>query len=152
MGGCASIPDLLNAFEQHCIKVHKPKSTVLFRRGRKSFGMFVLFSGEVTLDFENEGTRTIDHTYGPGALLGLPATLTKRAYTMTAIVAEDAELGFIPYRTLESLLRDRSDICQLVLLLLSERISESQRIAKLLLSRKTRRSPLAHQSQRTLVA
>jgi hypothetical protein len=36
-----------------------------------------------------------DRSYGPGALVGLPSTLNRRNYFMTATVTEDAELVMI---------------------------------------------------------
>jgi len=38
--------DLLAFLEQHCEKVCKPKSTVLFNRGEKAFGVFLVLSGK----------------------------------------------------------------------------------------------------------
>jgi CRP-like cAMP-binding protein len=54
--------------------------------------MFVVFSGKVSLDFGVDSSLV--RTYGIGALVGLPATITRRNYSMTATVTEDAELGF----------------------------------------------------------
>jgi hypothetical protein len=42
--------DLYAALEKCCDRVRKPRSTVLFRRGEKAFGMFLVFRGMVTLD------------------------------------------------------------------------------------------------------
>jgi len=44
-------PDLHAMVVQHCERVRKPRSTVLFRRGEKAFGMFLIRSGTVSLDF-----------------------------------------------------------------------------------------------------
>jgi len=80
------------ALEQGCEKIRKPRYTVLFRRGEKAIGIFLVFSGKVSLDFGVDSP--LARTYGPGALVGLPATVTGRNYSMTATVTEDAELGF----------------------------------------------------------
>ena len=62
--------------EQHSEKVFKPKSTVLFRRGDKACGMFVVFSGRVRLDLGVDAL--LARSYGAGALVGLPSTITPR--------------------------------------------------------------------------
>jgi CRP-like cAMP-binding protein len=100
-------------------------------RGEKAFGIFVIFSGNVRLDFGNDAS--IGRCYGPGALVGLPATLTKRAYSTTATVAEDAELGFLRPQVLESMIRENPDLCRELLTILSERMFEIQQLQETLL-------------------
>jgi len=104
--------------------VHKPKSTVLFRRGDKASGMFVVPSGKVSLDLGVDSA--LSHSCGEGALVGLPSTLTRRNYSMTATVTEDAELGYWTPEELESLLRKQPDLCQPLLQILGERIAEDR--------------------------
>ena len=126
-------PDLFAAVENCCEKVRRPKSTVLFRRGEKAGRMFVVLGGRVSLDFGVDAVFA--RSYGPGALVGLPATLTKSAYSMTATVTEDAELGCWPSAALDSLLRERPDLCRQLLAILGERLAENQQITKALLGR-----------------
>jgi|HubBroStandDraft_6_1064221.scaffolds.fasta_scaffold03926_7 CRP-like cAMP-binding protein len=125
--------NLQTALAQECEKVRKPKGTVLFQRGKESFGMFVVLSGKVCLDFGVDSPFT--RTYSAGALLGLPATLTGRNYNMTATVTENAELGFWGRQQLNALLRKHPDYCRALLEILGERMSENQKIAKSLLMR-----------------
>ena|ERR1700758_4977178 len=73
-------PDLHAALEQRCKRVRKPRSTVLFRRGERAFGMFLILRGAISLDFGVDCSVGLANTYGPGALVGLPATLTGRGY------------------------------------------------------------------------
>jgi hypothetical protein len=42
--------------------------------------MFRIFSGTVSLDFGVDSSAGLANTYAPGALVGLPATLTGRDY------------------------------------------------------------------------
>jgi CRP-like cAMP-binding protein len=131
---CFATPtNLQTALEQHCERISKPRSTVLFRCGEKAFGLFVVFSGNVSLGFGVESALT--RSYGPGALVGLPATLTGRSYCMTATVTEDAELGFCSLETLDSLLCKRPDLCRQLLTVLGERMAENSEMQKALLNR-----------------
>ena len=104
MACCISAFDLPTLLEQHCEKICKPKGTVLFRRGEKAFGVLLVLSGRVSLDAGID--KVPARSYGAGALVGLPATLTKANYSMTAPVTEDAELGFLSPQTLDSLMQD----------------------------------------------
>jgi len=123
--------ELQFALEQRCEKVRKAKSAVLFRRGEKGSGMFVILSGKVNLDFGVDSPLT--RSYGPGALLGLPATITRSNYSMTATVTEDAELGFLTSTALDSLLREHSDLCKPLLAILGQRVIENNEMQKALL-------------------
>ena len=92
MAGDIASANLQTILEQRCEKVRKPRFNVLFRHGDRASGMFVVLSGKVSLGFGDNSD--FDRSYGPGALVGLPSTLTQRNYCMTATVTEDAELGF----------------------------------------------------------
>ncbi len=110
--------------EQRSEKIHKTKSTVLFRRGDKASGMFVVPSGRVSLDL---GVNSLlARSYGVGTLVGLPSTITRQTYSMTATVTEDAELGFLSPNGLEALLRECPDLYQPLLVILGEKIAESR--------------------------
>jgi len=119
--------------EQRSERVHKPKSTVLFRRGDKAFGMFVVLSGKVSLDLGVDSVA--GRSYGAGALVGLPSTITRQDYSMTATVTEDAELGFVSPEALEALLHKCPDLYQPLLVILSEKIAEGREDERVLLNR-----------------
>lgn len=135
----AAYPNPVNlqlALEQRGEKTCKPKGSVLFRRGEKATGLFVVLSGRVSLDL---GVDTaLARSYGPGALLGLPATLTRSNHSMTATVTEDAELGFWTADALDLLLRKRPDLCRQLLAILGERMAESQQVLKGMLDKEKR--------------
>ena len=121
---------LQNTLEQKGDRLLKRKGEVLFRRGEQAFLMFVVLSGKVSLDFGVDSP--LSRCYGPGALVGLPATLTRRSYRMNATVIEDAELSVWSFTTLDSLLRKRPEFCQQMLTILGEKMAESQAMAKTL--------------------
>lgn len=126
---------LQNTLEQNGKRLFKPRGEVLFRRGEEALMMFVLLSGNVRLDFGVDSP--LARCYGPGALVGLPATLTGRAYRMTATVTQDAELSAWSRSALDILLRKRRDFCQQLLVILGEKMAESQALAKSLAYRET---------------
>lgn len=133
MSTCTASLDLALFLEEHCARIRRLRSTVLFRRGEKAFGVFLVFSGKVSLDPEIPQTP-VRH-YGAGALVGVPATLTRHNYAMTATVIEDAELGFLPPQVLDPLMKSNPEFCQELLKLLSERMLEIQQLHKALLQK-----------------
>lgn len=117
----SSLPqDLQTVLEACCTKFNEPNQTVLFRRGEAAFGMFLVLKGKVSLDFGVDGPNLLNTTYGPVALVGLPAALTGHNYSMTATVTEDAEVGFISRKTLQDLLHSRPEFRQQVFTILIE--------------------------------
>ena len=123
--------DLYAALQQRCERVRKPRLTVLFRRGEKAFGVFLVFRGTVSLDFGVDASTAL--ACGPGTLVGLPASLTRTNYSMTATVTDDAELGFLTLQALVSLLRKHPDLCQQLLTILSAKVAHSEQVTKALL-------------------
>lgn len=122
MANAVATDNLQEILEQQSIKLSRPASTVLFRRGEAAAGMFVVLSGKVSLDLGFDSG--LARCYGPGAVVGLPSTLTRHNYTKTATVKEDAKLGFWSPEALDSLLRERPDLCRPLLAILGERIAE----------------------------
>lgn len=64
------------ALEQRCERIQMQKGSVLFRRGEKATGFFVVLRGKVSWDLKVD--TAFARSYCPCALSGLPATLTKR--------------------------------------------------------------------------
>lgn len=122
--------DVLVELQQNCEVVRKPKHTVLFKRGQAAFGMFLVMRGKVTLDFGVDGSCSLNGAYGPGALVGLPATLTGRTYSMTATVTDNAELGFISSKGLKGILRQQPKLCRQLLDILSAKITHTYQMTK----------------------
>ena len=136
MANCSVSPDeLYAALEQCCERVRKPRWTVLFRRGEKAHGMFLVLNGSVNLDFGVDAAAALGSTCGPGALVGLPATLSGGRYSMTATVTEQAELGLIRTPVLFTLLRERPELCQQLLTILSAKLDHTDQVRRAILSR-----------------
>ena len=94
--------------------------------------MFVVLSGRVRLDLGVDSL--LARAYGAGALVGLPSTITRQDYSMTATVMEDAELGFVSPDEFEALLREHPDLYHPLLVMLGEKVAESREDEKALLA------------------
>jgi CRP-like cAMP-binding protein len=125
--------NLHHVLENESEMVHKTKSTVLFRHGEKASGMFVVLSGKVRLDLGVDSA--VGRTCGQGALVGLPSTVTRQNYSMTATVTEDADLGYWSPDALDSLLHTHPDFCQPLLAILGAKIAENHEVERALLTR-----------------
>jgi CRP-like cAMP-binding protein len=93
--------------------------TVLFREGEPVRGLFLLAGGTVRLSLGKNGKSIIYRLARPKYILGLPATLLHRPYSLTATVEEDAEFYFVDSRVAMDYLRLHADMCMHVLEFLS---------------------------------
>lgn len=73
-----------------------PKGATLFVEGQTARGVFILCSGRVKLSTSSaDGKTLILRISEPGEVLGLPATVTGKAYELTADVIEPTQANFI---------------------------------------------------------
>jgi CRP-like cAMP-binding protein len=117
-------PELKAELEQRAIVVFKPKGTILFRRGEDVSGVFLIRSGRVSLALDCETPLYPARVLGPGAIAGLPATVSGNPYSLTAKVVDDAELAFVPRDAVLECLQNNPPLCFQVMDLLSGEISD----------------------------
>jgi len=102
--------------------VHKAKGSYLFREHQAVAGVYLVRSGQIKLTLKSEHKRICLMLAGPDYVLGLPATLANRAYSLTAQVTEDADFAFVPHRKALALLRDDPQLCFRVVRMLSDEV------------------------------
>jgi CRP-like cAMP-binding protein len=102
----------------------KPAGTTLFQRGDEVAGVFLIEQGKVKLTLDGHSNGYAARKLGPGAVLGLPATLSGSSYSLTAEVVEDAQFAFIPRERMLEFLRMNPLLCFQVTQVLSEELFE----------------------------
>jgi CRP-like cAMP-binding protein len=104
--------------------VSKPKGTILFRRGDRVSGLFLILRGKVSLGLESESSVFPTRTLPAGCIAGLPGTVSGNPYSLTAEVIQDAELAFVPRKAVLDILHQDSVLCFQVMEMLSGEISQ----------------------------
>ncbi len=105
-------PELQQALEALAKTVTKKKGTVLFRQGNTAKGVYLLRSGKAVLSVHSKGTgMMVPRAVGPGSVLGLPANICGKPYSLTAETLEDCELGFVDRAKIVKLLRKDGQLC-----------------------------------------
>jgi CRP-like cAMP-binding protein len=117
-------PGLKAELEQMATVVLKRKGTILFERGEDVSGLFLIHSGRVSLTLDCETTLYPPRILGPGAIAGLPATVSGNPYSLTAKVVDDAELAFVPRDAVVQCLQNNPTLCFEVMDMLSGEISD----------------------------
>lgn len=105
--------------------VSMPSGTLLFRCGDPVSGIFVIRSGTVNMYLDSGVHTHLAKTLGPGEIAGLPAALTG-VYSLSAQVAEDAVLGFIPAPVVSALLERSPHLCLLAARAMSDEIARTR--------------------------
>ena len=116
--------ELTQHLERLATIVHKPKGTILFRRGDPASGLYLIHRGEVSLTINCDDAFFPPKILTGGCLVGLPGTISGNPYSLTAEVVKDAELAFIPRPAVLDLLQRNSPLCFQVMEMLSDEISQ----------------------------
>jgi CRP/FNR family cyclic AMP-dependent transcriptional regulator len=88
-----------------------PRGATLFVEGQAARGVFILCSGRVKLSTTSiDGRTLIVRIAEPGEVLGLPATVTGKAYELTADVIEPAQANFISRTDFLNFLREHGEV------------------------------------------
>jgi CRP-like cAMP-binding protein len=96
------------------------RGKVLFERGQKAYGLFLLQSGSARLSVPPALARSV----GPGSLLGVPGTLSKGVYSLSAELLEESSVLFVPAERVSALTVEHPEIGFQLVQLLSREIQE----------------------------
>ena len=103
--------------------VERKASEFVFHQGEKPHGCYLIKSGEMRLSMESStGQKIMDWTVGQGCLVGLPATINGRVYSLTCEVIEDAELVYLSRQDLALMMKSETAAAMKLLDILSSEI------------------------------
>src|SRR6266542_6083062 len=131
MPGTKLSPELSRELRATSRVVKRKKGAILFQAGARARGAFVVRSGRLRLQLDGAAGLYPPRILGPGAMLGLPATVSGEPYSLTAEVVQDCDLNFIPRKALLALLRRNTTAALQILQILSEEIYQMRNTAKL---------------------
>jgi CRP-like cAMP-binding protein len=134
-------PELQGELEHLATSVLKPAGSFLFRRGDEVSGVFLIRSGRISLALDYETPVYPARILGPGAVTGLPATISGKPYSLTATVVEDSELAFVPRPQVVECLKNNPLLCFQVMDILSDEIADIRSTFKRNGSRLKQRQP-----------
>ncbi|HEX3321099.1 MAG TPA: cyclic nucleotide-binding domain-containing protein [Terriglobales bacterium] len=125
-----SSAELREELERFASIIVKPKGSILFRRGDDPIGAFLVHRGRIGLCFDCESKAFPQRVLGPGAIVGLPASVSGNPYSLTAEVIQDSEFAFVPRRSLVQCLRNDPNFGFEIITLLSSEIFDMRSLLK----------------------
>jgi len=108
--------------------VHAKAGTTLFREGDKVRGMYLVVSGKVDLLLHSAGLVSLQRPTTSGCLLGVPASINRHPYSLTAVVREDAELRFVSTQELAKLMKAEPTLTMQLVTMLSEEVRAMRKV------------------------
>jgi len=88
-------PELFQELKSRAKPISVGQDRVLFHQGDAPTGVYLLKGGTARLTSRSDGEEIFNVKVGAGSLLGLPAVVGMKPYSLTAEVLEDAELSML---------------------------------------------------------
>jgi CRP-like cAMP-binding protein len=120
-------PELIEAFEKRSIPVACDENRVLFKQGDPPVGIYILSKGAATVSMDS-GHEGIEFSCEAtsGSLLGLPALIANRPYSLSAVARKGAALGFVPAEVCHELMQTDPAIMVKILQVLAAEVRSAR--------------------------
>jgi CRP-like cAMP-binding protein len=115
-------PELIVELEKRARSIDLGSNRVLFRQGDAPIGVFILRKGTATLTRRLDDEEVLTLQAGAGSLLGVPAVIGAKRYSLTAEAMEGAELSLLTCEYFVHLMHTEPGLSFLVLQLLAEEV------------------------------
>jgi len=93
----------------------------LFHFDQEPLGVYLVIKGKVRLSLPD--LPKLDRVFGPGSLLGLPATFTGHPYSLAAVAMTDATVVHVPRKVFLDVMATESELCREAADILSREVS-----------------------------
>jgi CRP-like cAMP-binding protein len=115
-------PELIQELERRSTPVPLPPDRVLFHHGEPPSGVYILSKGLALLTGNGSDPFPVIVKAGPGALLGLPAVIGSKPYTLTAQVTQGAEVRLVSSEEFVDLMQSQPSLAFRVLQILASEV------------------------------
>ena len=119
-------PELIVELEKRAEPVAVGADGILFRQGSAPTGVYIVRKGSAALTSAANGAAILRLYAGPGSLLGVPAVVGGKLYSLTAKAAPDAEIGLVTCEDLLHLMHTAPLLAFRVLQVLAEEVRSAR--------------------------
>lgn len=121
-------PDLIRMLDEHSAPASCEADGALFRQGEPPTGLYIFHQGSVTLSVISENGQSLFAAQAlPGSLLGLPAVVTDKPYTLTANARAGAQVTFIGRGEFTQLMLSHPHLSVKILKILATEVRSARR-------------------------
>ena len=115
-------PELVRELEKRATPIDLGSDRVLFRQGDPPIAVYILRKGTVTLIGRSASQTSLVVQTGAGSLLGVPAVVGGKLYSLTAEAQEDAEVSLLSNEDFLHLMHTEPTLSFRVLRVLAEEV------------------------------
>jgi len=102
---------LFEALENHSQPCSHNEGRPLFRQGDSPRGVYIVKSGEIALGLKSSsGKQLTVFVAGPGSILGLPAVVGSKPYSLTAVARKISAVRLVPCQEFDDLMQARPSL------------------------------------------
>jgi CRP-like cAMP-binding protein len=121
-------PELLRMLDEHSVKASCEVDGALFRQGDPPVGLYIFHHGSVTLSMTSENGQSLFAAQAlPCSLLGLPAVVSGKTYTLTASARGGSQITFVNRERFTQLMLSHSQLSVKVLEMLAAEVRSARR-------------------------
>ena len=113
-------PELLEELQKRALPIALGLDRVLFRQGDPPVGVYVLKKGTAKLTSRSDGAFLLSVEAGPSSVLGVPAVVGAKPYSLTAEAMEGAEISVLSCEDFIKLMHTEPSLAFRVLQVLAE--------------------------------
>jgi CRP-like cAMP-binding protein len=115
-------PELIEELEKQARPVAVGPDGVLFHQGDQPTGVYILRKGSARLTSKSDGDAILCVRAGAGSLLGVPAVVGAKPYSLTAEVLEGADVSLLSCSDFVHLMSTQPTLSFRVLQVLAEEV------------------------------
>jgi len=115
-------PELIEALQMRAKPAALGPGGVLFREGEAPTGVFIVRKGSATLTSQSDGDAVLSVQAGAGSLLGLPAAIGGKPYTLTAQASDGGEFDVVSREDFVQLMQTEAQLSFRVLQVLAAEV------------------------------
>ncbi len=115
-------PELVQELEKRATPVALGADRVLFHQGEEPKGVYILLKGMAKLTSKSDGDAILAVKAGIGSLLGVPAVVGGKPYSLTAEALDGAELSVLSCEEFVHLMHTEPALSFRVLQVLAEEV------------------------------
>ncbi|HVU46839.1 MAG TPA: cyclic nucleotide-binding domain-containing protein [Terracidiphilus sp.] len=120
-------PDLIRALDRRATPVDCRAERILFNQGDNPVGLYILKSGEATLVLHSPSGEPITSILATtGSLLGLPAVVSDKPYSLTAVAHTSAHVTFLPRGDFLAIMKSNPAIALKILAVLAAEVRSAR--------------------------
>jgi len=115
-------PELIEELQKQATPVALDSGNVLFRQGEAPTGVYIVRKGSAKLMSRSDGDVVLNLEAGAGSLLGVPAVIGSKPYSLTAEAIDGAEVSVVKCEDFVHLMHTDPQLSFRVLRVLAEEV------------------------------